>query len=428
MRSPIAIAVKSGDTWCRAEIPAENFVGSFASVLPSAGDEQQLIEQALARPIGSAGLDVLAKNANSAVIICSDHTRPVPSRLIIPVMLRELRRGNPELDIALLIATGCHRDPTPAELTAKFGPEIVRNEKIFIHHAQERAEQVKLGILPSGGELWIDRKAAETDLLLSEGFIEPHFFAGFSGGRKAVLPGIAGRTTVLANHCAEFIDHAKARAGILSGNPIHADMLFAARKAKLRFIVNVVIDHDHKVVAAVAGDTEAAHVAGTEFLRRTAELDIPESDIVVTGNGGFPLDQNVYQCVKGMCTAEAVVKKGGVIIICAECRDGHGGDSFYRHLRDREPAELLREIRQVPRDATIPDQWQYQIMARIMLKARIIFVSDPKNRSLLRDMRFMTAPDLPKAIELAFELTGPTAKVAVIPDGVSIIPRPIPEN
>ena len=191
------------------------------------------------------------------------------------------------------------------ELIEKFGGEIVEHEVIAIHDCAVEADMVTIGTLPSGGSLRINRIAAEADLLISEGFIEPHFFAGFSGGRKSVLPGIAARETVYWNHNAEFIASPFARTGILEGNPIHADMIYAAHTAKLAFICNVVINAKHKVVGAFAGDCEMAHVAGTEFLKGLCQCPKAPADIVITSNNGYPLDQNIYQAVKGM-TAGAV--------------------------------------------------------------------------------------------------------------------------
>ena len=281
----------------------------------------------------------------------------------------------------------------------------------------------KLGTLPSGGELIINRLAAETDLLVSEGFIEPHFFAGFSGGRKSVLPGVAARETVLANHCAEFIAHPKARTGSLEGNPIHEDMLFAAKTAKLAFIVNVVIDPEKKIVKAFAGAPEAAHAAGCSFLKELAAVEVPESDIVITSNGGYPLDQNLYQSVKGMTAGEGAVRQGGVIIICAECSDGDGGESFRKTLAEApSPQAVLDKIRQVPRNATIPDQWESQILARVLCKATVILVSDKVDPQLPLSMHLKHAFTLEEALEQARALCGTTSpRIAVIPDGVSVI-------
>ena len=197
---------------------------SINTYVPTAG-EVALVEQAMANPIGSAPLYELAKGKNKVVIIASDHTRPVPSKVIMPSMLAQIRQGNPHADITILIATGCHRGTTKDELIAKFGEEIVKNEKIYIHDCDETDMLVNIGTLPSGSPCEVNKLAAEADLLVAEGFIEPHFFAGFSGGRKSVLPGVSGRSTVMGNHCSEFIASPYARTGILEGNPIHTDML-----------------------------------------------------------------------------------------------------------------------------------------------------------------------------------------------------------
>ncbi|OGV51187.1 MAG: lactate racemization operon protein LarA, partial [Lentisphaerae bacterium GWF2_52_8] len=321
----------------QGEIPDKNLAGIFESRVnrqrPAEGGES-MIRQAIENPAGSERIEVLAKSADRAVIIASDHTRPVPSRLIFPQLLQRLRSGNPNIDISILIATGCHRASTEAELIGKFGEEIVATEKIFMHDCRAETEMASLGMLPSGGELKINRMALECELLLSEGFIEPHFFAGFSGGRKSVLPGISSEKTVMGNHCARFISDPNSRAGMLDGNPIHRDMLYAAEKAKLSFIVNVVINGNREVIKAVAGNPFEAHRSGCNFLKDLCRVSVPETEIVIVGNGGYPLDQNIYQSVKGMSAAESVCAPGGVIIMAAECSDTHGGESFYRMLSE----------------------------------------------------------------------------------------------
>ena len=381
----------------------------------------ELVRRAMAEPIASPRLSELARDKKKVVIIASDHTRPVPSKLIIPPMLAEIRDGNPDADITILIATGCHRGTTKDELVAKFGDEIVRNEKIYIHDCDERDMLVNIGTLPSGGECEINRLAAEADLLVSEGFIEPHFFAGFSGGRKSVLPGVAGRKTVLANHCSEFIDHPRARTGILDGNPIHCDMLWAAKTAKLAYVVNVVLDSEKKVIYAVAGDCEAAHKRGTDFLLSLCGAKAVESDIVITTNGGYPLDQNMYQAVKGMTAAEATVRRGGVIIMLAESGDGIGGDHFYHQLAD-EPdiSKTMAQFLSRGRDATVPDQWQTQILLRILGHAKVIYVSKMPDE-IVEQMHMLPAHSLAEAIEKAKQIVGDGARIAAIPDGVSVM-------
>ncbi len=384
-------------------------------------DGAELVRRAMAAPIGSQKLSELARGKKKVVIIASDHTRPVPSKLIIPPMLAEIRAGSPDAEITILIATGCHRGTTKDELIAKFGEEIVKTEKIHIHDCDDRDMLVNIGTLPSGGQCEINRLAYEADLLVSEGFIEPHFFAGFSGGRKSVLPGVAGRKTVLANHCSEFIDHPRARTGILEGNPIHADMLWAAKTAKLAYIVNVVLDSEKNVIYAVAGEPEAAHKQGTDFLFSLCGAKAVESDIVITTNGGYPLDQNVYQAVKGMTAAEATVKKGGVIIMLARSGDGIGGDHFYHQLADEPDIDkTMRQFLSRGRDETVPDQWQTQILLRILGHARVIYVSEMPD-DVVEKMHMIPAHSLAEAIEKAKGMVGEGAKIAAIPDGVSVM-------
>lgn len=379
----------------------------------------EIVAEAMKNPVGSPRLCELAAGKRNAVVIISDHTRPVPSRDILPLMLSELRQGNPAIDITLLVATGCHRGTTTQELEQKLGPEIVKNEKIVIHDAFDIQGNVEIGILPSGARLVIDRFAAETELLVAEGFIEPHFFAGFSGGRKSVLPGICDKVTVLGNHCGRFIDHPMARTGILDDNPIHTDMDAGAEMGKLQYIVNVVIDEEKRTVAAFAGDFRKAHAAGVAFLRQYCEVRPIYGDIVVTTNGGAPLDQNLYQCVKGLTAAEATAREGATIILCAEMADGIGGDRFYRDMRDCEtPEQLYAKFAATPQDQTVPDQWQTQILCRILMKHRVIFVTRQEMQPIITEMKMEYAPDLQQALSMAAP-----GDLTVIPDGISVCIR-----
>lgn len=406
-----------------AEIPASRL---FAVLEPSHvsaanGDERTIVENALQHPIGSERLETLCHGKKNIVIIASDHTRPVPSKVIIPPMLEEIRKGNPDANITILIATGCHRETTIDELRAKFGEAIVSQEKIVIHDCEKAEDLINIGTLPSGAPLLVNRLAVEADLLVSEGFVEPHFFAGFSGGRKSVLPGICARKTVMANHCSAFIDDPKSRTGILDGNPIHKDMLAAARMAKLAFICNVVLDADKKVIFASAGDCDLAQRAGADFILARSQVKAQLADIVISTNGGYPLDQNVYQSVKGMTAAEATVKEGGVIIMCSKANDGHGGTSFWKTFRDEKSIDnMLARFRRTAPEDTIPDQWQSQIFARILQKARVIYISDADD-ALIRDFHMTPAHSVKEALEEADRLLGYKGTVTVIPDGIGVI-------
>ena len=296
------------------------------------------------------------------------------------------------------------------------GPEIVSQAKKVLLKV---AEQFGIRTDRSNAQV-----AAEADILVSEGFIEPHFFAGFSGGRKSVLPGIASRATVMYNHNSGFIAHPRARTGVVDGNPIHEDMLFAARAARLAFVVNVVIDAAHEPIFSVAGDCDAAHRAGREFLASMCQVDAVPADIVVSTNGGYPLDQNIYQAVKGMTAAESTVRQGGVIVMFAKAADGHGGASFHRTFRDEPDLERMMSafLSRRPED-TIVDQWQSQILARVLLKARVVFVSDCDDQ-IVRDLHMIPAHGAEEAMAVAKRLVGrPDYTVTVIPDGVSVIVR-----
>ncbi len=410
-----------------ADIPASTLhallspVGESADT-PSLDEQQQRVSDALDHPIGSPRLEDLAKGKHSVTLITSDHTRPVPSHITLPLLLKRLRKGNPEIKICILVATGCHRPTSHDELCRKFGTAVVEHETIVMHDCTDASSLCHVGTLPSGGDLWLNRRAVDTDLLISEGFIEPHFFAGFSGGRKSVLPGVAGRETVLANHCSAFIADPNARAGILEGNPIHRDMLYAAQQARLAFILNVTLNADKSIRAAFAGDPETAHREGCAQMRKSVTVPRAEGDIVITSNGGYPLDQNLYQAVKGMTAAEACCAEGGTIIMVAGCSDGHGGEHFYRALAEAEnPQKLLKDVLRVPQAKTPPDQWEYQILARILSKYRVILVTDLWEAAQIRPLHLETALTLQEAVTMAFQTFGLAARVVVIPDGVSVI-------
>ncbi|MCL2740973.1 MAG: nickel-dependent lactate racemase [Oscillospiraceae bacterium] len=385
------------------------------------------VGEAMDGPIGGPRLSELAVGKKRVVIIVSDHTRPVPSRDIIPPMLAEIAMGSPGAEVTLLVATGLHRAPTEGELRAKLGDGILSKVKVAVHDCDDQGGMANLGRLPSGGGLYVNRLAVEADLLLAEGFIEPHFFAGFSGGPKSVLPGIAGRGSVLWNHCSEFIADPRARAGSADENPIRADMAYAAKAAGLAYIVNVCLGPDGNIACAVAGDCGEAHGRGAEFAAGYYGARAVVSDIAVATNGGYPMDQNAYQAVKGLSAAEACVREGGVIIMAAESADGHGGEGFYRMASDAAAMpngfkDLMAGIMGTPKDRTEPDQWQAQILARILMRARVILIS-ALDDAVIRGLGMAPARGFDEALAMADTMLGyADGSVTVIPDGVAVIP------
>jgi len=407
------------------EIDDRNFAGSLVSKVESYQprlSQQDLVEASLDHPIGSPRLEELVRGKKNIVIIHSDHTRPVPSKIITPILLRRIRAAQPDANIKNLVATGFHRRSTRQELIDKYGQEIVDHEQIVMHVSTDDASMVRIGTLPSGGECIINRVAAEADLLLAEGFIEPHLFAGFSGGRKSVLPGISSYKTILADHCSEFINSPKARTGNLQDNPIHKDMLYAAKTAGLKFIINVVLNGKREIIASFAGDLEEAHARGCEFLTSLAGVNKVDCDIAVATNGGYPLDQNIYQAVKGMTAAEATNKDGGVIIMIAGLADGTGGDGFYHNLAHSKSAkEFLDRVARIDRSHTIPDQWESQILARILYHHYVIMVSDLIQPEIITNMHMEHTKTFDEALQRAYEIQGKDAKVVVIPDGLAVV-------
>ncbi len=384
--------------------------------------EADIVREALDRPIHSSRLRDMVKDAKKVLIITSDHTRPVPSKITMPILLDEIRSLNRNVEIKILVATGFHRPSTYEEMVLKFGKDLVDKEEILNHDSRATSQMVFKGILPSGAELYLNSLADWADFIVAEGFIEPHFFAGFSGGRKSILPGIASEKTVLANHCAKFIAHSNARAGILEGNPIHEDMIDAARKARLGFILNVVIDGEKRIIQAFAGHPEEAHYKGCGFVKELAGVKAVGADIVIATNGGYPLDQNIYQSVKGMTAAEACVRKGGAIIIVAACNDGHGGEAFYRWFADAgSPEAVAEKISRISQMDSIADQWEAQILARILMKCSVILVTDMCDPDLIKQMHMMHAKTVEDAVKMAEAIVGKQSEIVVKPDGVGVI-------
>ena len=383
--------------------------------------QEQLVLDALEHPVDSPRLRTLAEGKRKIVIVTSDHTRAVPSKITLPLLLKEIRSGNPDADITILIATGLHRPTTEEEQRRMFGDAIVDHEKIAINNAFAPEQFVELCTLPSGAVFQVNRLAAECDLLVTEGFVEPHFFAGFSGGRKSILPGICSERTVNENHSYKAVSHPRSNSGMLKDNPIHADMLCAAKAVNVQFIFNVALDGEKKIVAAWAGDLEQAHEAGVAFIRQWSQCPVVTGDIVITSNGGYPLDQNLYQSPKAMATAEACAGEDGVIIMCCSCCDGMGGAHFGQLIQRGTPDEIDRYLSSIPPEKTIPEQWCTQVCVRVLRKHPVILVTTFLSHDEVRKANMIPASTPDEALEIAYRLKGEQASVVVIPDGVSVL-------
>ena len=417
-------SIPYGHTKQVVSIPENEVRGVLRATTPVANRSgEEIVRDALQNPIESEPLCKLAEGAEKVLIITSDHTRPVPSSITLPQMLAEVRKGSPNAEIKILVATGVHRETTKEELYSKFTKELVDRETFLVHDAFAEGMSEK-GILDSGCCFSVNPLVDWADLVISDGFIEPHFFAGFSGGRKSILPGISSAKSIMSNHCSKLIAADKARTGILDGNPIHADMTTAALRAGLKFILNVVLDDDKNIVAAFAGDTVKAHRAGCDYSRDMFRVGAIPASVVVTSNGGAPLDQNIYQTVKSMTAAESCVHPGGFILCVSECADGHGGEQYVRWFSESNGAQdVLDKISKIDAPDTIGDQWQAQILARVMVHANVALICDEKNKDTVESMGMLWFRDVNDALTYAKEKLGDRYDgVTVIPNGISVIP------
>ena len=414
------IQLAYGDDGIELEIPEHATV--LAPTATSAVYGAEALRAAIRAPLGSPPLrDLVASGQRVAISVC-DGTRPQPRREMLAALLEELPHVGPE-QIAIFIATGTHRGNTAAELDAMLGADLLARHPVINHDARDPATLAEVGTTSTGVRVLLNRAFLEADVRITTGVVEPHFFAGFSGGPKMVAPGLAGIDTVLTLHDARRIGHPQATWGVTEGNPIHDDVREIARMVGVHFALDVTLNEDKRIAAAFAGDLFVEHRAACEYARRDAMAGVPRPfDVVLTTNSGFPLDQNLYQAVKGMSAAARVVKPGGTIICAAECRDGipaHG--SFAQVLAARDsPAELLAMI-EAP-DYRVPDQWQAQILAMILTKSPVLMLAGGLEDRHLRAAHLTPVADLHSALDAALRAHGPHATVCVLPQGPRTIP------
>ena len=384
-------------------------------------DETIALQAGLRSPIGTAPLAEQVKAGSRVVIAHSDITRATPNRRILPVLLAELEAaGVHREDIILLNALGTHRQQTPAELRALLGDFVVDAYCCRQHDAYDDANLVSLGTSTFGHPVRLNRTLLEADLKILTGFIEPHFFAGFSGGPKGVLPALAGAESVLTNHGYAMIADPKATWGICEGNPIWEEMREMALKVTPAFLLNVALNVEKQITGVFAGDVIGAHRAGREFVRQNAmvKVDAPY-DVVVTTNSGYPLDQNLYQTVKGMSAASQIVRLGGAILMVAGCEDGLPDHGLYAQLLADagSPDAILAMLAQPGFNAQ--DQWQVQVQANIQKKADVYVFSGGLSDAQICRALFTPSRDVSASVLALAQKYGP--RVCVLPDGPQTI-------
>jgi nickel-dependent lactate racemase len=351
----------------------------------------------------------------------------MPNDRVLPVLLEEVERVVPRSRMVLINGTGTHRANTEAELRGMLGDGIVDRYRILTHDARDPHALVKVGTTRFGNDVWLNRAYVQASARLVTGFIEPHFFAGFSGGPKMVMPAVAGLQTVLRNHGAAMIGHPNATWGVTEGNPIWEEMREAALMARPCFSLHVTLNKRHEITGVFAGDFLASHDLGCAWVRQTAMRAVPAPfDVVLTTNSGYPLDLNVYQTIKGISAAARIVKDGGAIVAAAECWDGIPDHGDYQDLlcSARSPDELLERIN-APRFQR-PDQWQAQIQAMIQRRCRVYLHSSLPD-DLVRRTMLLPCGDIEARIAALLREYGPEATLCVLPQGPQTIPYVQPE-
>lgn len=389
--------------------------------LPAVRDEPAAVNVALARPIGCPPLRDLIKPSDRLCILFTDITRATPNERLIPWLL-EFLREHPRENITLLNQLGTHRPNTKSELERMLTPAVVRDYRVLNHEPENEAALIQLGTTRTGVPALLNRHAVEADWRIVTGFIEPHFFAGFSGGPKGLMPGVAGLKTVMSNHGHANMNNPRATFGVTEGNPVWEEIRDIALRAGRSFLLNVTLNEERAITGVFAGDLLAAHRTGCEFVRASAMQRVAAPfDIVVTTNSGYPLDQNLYQGVKGLSAAARIVKDGGLLILACECSDGvPDGSPYDRLLREcSSPEELLARL--ATPGFVRPEQWQAQIQALIQRRARVRVKSNLPDE-VLRACHLAPCPDIAAAVDAELARRGPGARVAVLPQGPLTIP------
>ena len=391
-------------------------------------DEHAALMSALDQPIGVPALRQLVHKDSRVTIVFTDITRATPNHRLIPWLLDYLSSLVPRENITLLNGLGTHRPNTRAELEKLLTPAVVENYRVLNHEPENLAAHVQLGVTRDGTTALLNRHLVAADVRIITGFIEPHFFAGFSGGPKGIMPGVAHLRTVMSNHGARNIGDANAVFGVTEGNPIWEEMRDIALRAGPSFLLNVALNDERQITGIFAGDLIAAHQAGIEFVRRSAMQPVGELfDVVVTTNSGYPLDMNLYQGVKGMSAGARILKPGGTLILAAECREGMPANSpMDKMLRSVSGPEAVLALLAASGEAR-PEQWQAQILALIQRRANILVYSSLPDE-IIRAAHLKPCRDIAATVAETLGKIGGQARVAVLPQGPLTIPYLKPKS
>lgn len=415
------IKLAYGKTGLEIEVPEENTTIIEPVYVRGLEDERKSLIESLRNPVDSPPLFDLVKPNNKVAIVFSDITRPCPSNRILPPVLEEIKHVSSE-NIVLINATGMHRENTSGELSAMLGRDIVNNYRIINHDSRDKQNLTYLGDSTFGTPIWVNTEFIKSDIKILTGFIEPHIFAGYSGGPKAILPGISGSETVMANHGAKMIANSNSTWGITYSNPIWEDIREVALVANPMFIVNVTLNKKREITGVFSGKMMPAHEKGIEFVAKSALRPVSELfDIVITTNSGYPLDINLYQTVKGMSAASRIVREGGSIIVASECVDGVPEFGCYRELlhSSHDIQEIYSKI--MSGEILTFDQWEVQIQAKIQKKARI-FIYSTIHEEEVKKAHLEVCHNIEETIDELLGLYGEKAKIAVLPEGPMTIP------
>ncbi|MCC7262611.1 MAG: nickel-dependent lactate racemase [Candidatus Latescibacteria bacterium] len=382
------------------------------------------IAHALRHPIGTPALSQLAKGRRDACVVISDITRPVPNAVILPPMLRTLEQaGIPRERITILVATGLHRPNEGEELVALVGAEIAAQYRILNHRARDRETLAHIGETSCGAPIWIDKVYIEADLKISTALIEPHLMAGYSGGRKAICPGLMGVDTMRVLHGPRLMGDPRSAEGIIEGNPFHRQALEVAQKAGVDFTFNVSMNAQRQVTGLFCGDLEKAHAEGVAFVERQAQAQIARPvPIVVTTSAGHPLDLTLYQAVKGLTAVLPIVEEGGTILIAARCQEGIGSPEFTEELLNAPSPEAFLKKLEDP-DFFAIDQWQLQELCKVLRKARVMLYSEGMNPAHRGRLLMDLVPSVEEGLRQALDRHGAEAPIAVVPKGPYVLTR-----